>query len=288
MINESHTLVIDPIYDEGFKLIFGRENISEPLLINLLNSIFAGDPTFGNITSVTFVNTERPNEYVKGKGIRYDIKCVTADHHHFIVEMQKGDQKHFIERCGYYVSRATAEQGYRGRDEKQKEWDFSLLPVVGVFFCNFYVEGLQPKPLTTARLRDDETGEPIGNFQRFAFIQLPSFKKEKEDCSSEFDQWIYNIKNMGNMQRVSFTTDNDIFEYLKSVSDVATLPPAERDIYEACLMRARDYNAVLKTAKERALEEGRAEGRAEGLFEAAERLKANGVDEATIKAWLGI
>ncbi|MDE6227575.1 MAG: hypothetical protein K2M63_08680 [Muribaculaceae bacterium] len=93
---------------------------------------------------------------------------------------------------------------------------------------------------------------------------------------------------MGNMQRVSFTTDNDIFEYLKSVSDVATLSPAERDIYEACLMRARDYNAVLKTAKERALEEGRAEGRAEGLFEAAERLKANGVDEATIKAWLGI
>ena len=101
---------------------------------------------------------------------------------------------------------------------------------------------------------------------------------------------------MGNMQRVSFKTDNDIFAYLESVSDVATLPPAERDIYEACLMRARDYNAVLETAKEKALAagrakgraEGREEGRAEGLLEAAERLRANGVNEATIKAWLGI
>ncbi|MDE6792241.1 MAG: Rpn family recombination-promoting nuclease/putative transposase [Muribaculaceae bacterium] len=59
-MNDSRAIVIDPIYDEGFKLIFGRENVSEPLLINLLNSIFSGDPIFGNITSVTFVNTERP------------------------------------------------------------------------------------------------------------------------------------------------------------------------------------------------------------------------------------
>ena len=74
--------VIDPIFDAGFKLIFGREKVSERLLINILNNIFSGDPMFGNITSLKFTNSERPNEYIEGKGIRYDIKCETAAGHH--------------------------------------------------------------------------------------------------------------------------------------------------------------------------------------------------------------
>ena len=263
----SLTKVIDPIFDMGFKLIFGREKVSERLLINILNNIFSGDPMFGNITSLKFTNTERPNEYVNGKGIRYDIKCETAAGHHYIVEMQKGEQKHFLERCGYYVSRGTAEQGFKGRNDKNEIWDFSLMPVVGVFFCNFHVEGLPWKPFTTGRLRDDDTGEPIGNFQRYAFVQIPCFNKEKDECKTLLEQWIYNIKNMGRTQNVAFTEQNDIFRYLESVSNYAALTPEERDDYEAALMRARDYNAVLETAKEKAMEEGRAEGKAEGRAE---------------------
>ena len=259
--------VIDPIFDVGFKLIFGREKISERLLMNILNNIFSGDPMFGNITSLKFSNTERPNEYVHGKGIRYDIKCETASGHHYIVEMQKGEQRHFLERCGYYVSRGTAEQGFKGRNEDNKFWDFSLMPVVGVFFCNFQVEGLPAKPFTTGRLRDDDTGEPIGDFQRYAFVQIPCFHKEKDECKTLLEQWIYNIKNMGSRQSVAFTEQNDIFRYLESVSNYAALTPEERDDYEAALMRARDYNAVLVTAKEKAMAEGREEGRAEGREE---------------------
>ena len=116
-INEPWKKIIDPIFDIGFKLIFGREKVSERLLINILNNIFSGDPMFGNITSLRFTNTERPNEYVDGKGIRYDIRCETAAGHQFIVEMQKGEQKHFLDRCGYYVSRGTAEQGFKGKHD---------------------------------------------------------------------------------------------------------------------------------------------------------------------------
>ena len=113
---KTRSRVIDPIFDVGFKLIFGREKVSERLLMSILNNIFSGDPMFGNITSLRFTNTERPNDYVEGKGIRYDIKCETSSGHHYIVEMQKGEQKHFLERCGYYVSRGTAEQGFKGRN----------------------------------------------------------------------------------------------------------------------------------------------------------------------------
>ncbi|MDE7441916.1 MAG: Rpn family recombination-promoting nuclease/putative transposase [Muribaculaceae bacterium] len=51
--------VIDPMFDIGFKLIFGREKVSEPLLVDLLNSVFEGDPVYGNIVSVSFCNTEQ-------------------------------------------------------------------------------------------------------------------------------------------------------------------------------------------------------------------------------------
>ncbi|MDE6654133.1 MAG: Rpn family recombination-promoting nuclease/putative transposase [Muribaculaceae bacterium] len=259
--------VIDPIYDIGFKLLFGREHVSEPLLISLLNTIFTGDPQLSNIVEVKYENAEKPDEIEEGKGIRYDVHCTTSTGHHFIVEMQKSEQTHFLERSGYYVSRATAVQGYKGDSYESGIWDFSLTPVVGVFLCNFHVRGLPKKPLTKLRLTDEETGEPIGDFHRYAFIQLPFFIKEKVECTDMMDQWIYNIKNMGSRQNVAFTTQNEIFSYLESVSNVAALNKKERDIYEASLMRARDYNAVMKTAEAKAEAKGMAEGMAKGMAE---------------------
>ena len=72
------------------------------------------------------------------------------------------------------------------------------------------MEGLSWKPFTTGRLHDDDTGEPIGNFQRYAFVQIPCFNKEKEECKTLLKQWIYNIKNMGRTQNIAFTEQNDI------------------------------------------------------------------------------
>lgn len=269
--------IINPIYDEGFKIIFGRENVSEALLVNLFNSIFAGDSVLGNITSVQFINTEKPNEIKDERGLRYDLRCHTSSGHNFIVEMQKADQTHFIERCVYYISRDIAEQGFKGTDEGGTKWDYSLTPVVGVFFCNFSVEGLENKPVIFARLLDEESHKPIGAFERYVFIQLPWFQKDQEECESMMDKWIYNIKNMGTTQTVAFKTQEDIFQYLNNISNVSALNKDERRIYEAALMRARDYNAQMKTAREKARTEGLAEGRAEGLAEGRAEGLAEGV-----------
>ncbi|MBD5236633.1 MAG: hypothetical protein HDS62_03745, partial [Bacteroidales bacterium] len=195
--------------------------MSEPLLIKLLNSIFAGDPILGNIVSLRFTNTEHPNEYIEGRGLRYDIECITSTGHHFIVEMQKGEQRHLIERSEYYVARAIAAQGYKGKDDENKNWDFSLMPVVGVFICNFKVAGLGDSAVTYGGMCDLKTGKPIGKSQCFVYIQLPCFNKEEIECESLLDKWIYNIKHMGAAQKIAFRTDNDIFNYLDSVSSVA-------------------------------------------------------------------
>ena len=276
--------VIDPLFDIGFKLIFGRENVSEPLLVDLLNSIFEGDPKFGNITSVTFKNTEHPNEWVEGKGIRYDIKCETADHQHFIVEMQKAEQEHFLERSCYYVSRAIAAQGYKGKSKGKdgEDWDFSLEPVIGIFFCNFHVRELDKRSMVKVSAHDEVTLKPVGDRQKYVFIQIPFFNQQEDECRTELEKWIYNIKNMGRMQKVAFTIE-DTFRYLNEVSDFATLPPKERDIYEAELMKARDYYATMKTARKRAMEEGHIEGLAKGLAKGLEEGRAEGRAEGLLQ-----
>ena len=60
---------IDPTYDAGFKLTFGRENVSEELLIGILNALLCTNEDYEEITSVTYLNNERMAEWKDGKGI---------------------------------------------------------------------------------------------------------------------------------------------------------------------------------------------------------------------------
>lgn len=87
---------IDPLYDIGFKLLLGRENVSEEVLMNFLNAVFAGDPGLSSIVRLRYLNTEHHGEWKEAKGIRYDIMCETGTGHRFIVEMQKAPQENFV------------------------------------------------------------------------------------------------------------------------------------------------------------------------------------------------
>ncbi|MDE6276576.1 MAG: Rpn family recombination-promoting nuclease/putative transposase, partial [Muribaculaceae bacterium] len=276
---------IDPTYDAGFKLTFGRENVSEELLIGILNALLCGNDGFEEIVSVTYLNNERGSEWMDGKGIRYDILCETSSHHRFIVEMQKAHQPHFIDRASFYVARGIAEQGYKGKDEEDVAWDYDLKPVIGVFLCNFNIRTLEPKVVVRARVLDEESHKPIGDKTRYYFIQLPQFVKSEAECENLLDMWLYNIKNMGMRQEVAFMRDNEIFRRLEKVTSVAALTPEERRSYEADVKNARDTLNQIRGARmegraeglAEGLEKGLAEGRAEERLDMARKMKRNGM-----------
>lgn len=50
---------IDALTDTGFKLIFGKENQSEEILIGFLNDLFEGQKGYEPITRITYANNER-------------------------------------------------------------------------------------------------------------------------------------------------------------------------------------------------------------------------------------
>lgn len=262
---------VDPFTDIGFKIVFGKENKSNDILMAFLNDLFSGEEDFDTITHLRYLNTERSRERLDDRNIIYDILCETQNGHRFIVEMQRQSQPFFFARSVYYMSRAIYEQGLKGINKENDDWNYNLIPVIGVFFCNFYVNELDRQLVQHIRLCDTSTHKPVGNLMRYAFIQLPTFRKSEEECTSEFDKWIYILKNMSTMQTMPFTSHRDIFERLASVSSVAALSPEERMQYDYDLKKARDYKAEMSFARKQGLEAGHKEGLKEGIQKGIQR-----------------
>ena len=101
------------------------------------------------------------------------------------------------------------------------------MPVVVVFFTNFYVNGLSKKLPTKGRIMDEEDNLPSGDDIRLVFIPIPAFNKLEDECVTPFDEWMFNLTHMDSMERMRFTSHQDIFKRLDKVANYATLSPEE-------------------------------------------------------------
>ena len=59
---------INPFTDVGFKRIFGQE-LSKPLLLDFLNSLFEGEK---HIVNLTFLDKEHPALFEEDRSLMYD------------------------------------------------------------------------------------------------------------------------------------------------------------------------------------------------------------------------
>ncbi len=127
---------------------------------------------------------------------------------------------------------------------------------------------------------------------RYIFLELPSFKKEESECETDFERWIYVLKNMETLQRLPFKARNAVFKKLEEIVDIASMSKEERMRYDESIKVYRDQLAVMEFERNKGLAEGRAEGRAEGLAEGKEsvarNLKRMGMDVETIVKATGL
>ena len=246
---------INPFTDYGFKKIFGQE-ITKDLLIDFLNDLLEGERF---ITDLTFLNTAQIPELETTRGIIYDIYCTTDTGERIIVEMQNRAQLRFKERALYYLSHAIAAQGKKG-----SEWQFDIKAVYGVFFMNFVFDNCR-KVRTDVILSDRETGEQFTDKMRQTFIALPLFDKEEDECETNFERWIYTLKNMETLNRLPFKARKAVFDKLEQIASVASFSQQELESYEQSVNDYRTHLCVMGAARQEGLEEGRAEGMAEGM-----------------------
>ena len=117
----------------------------------------------------------------------------------------------------------------------------------------------------------------------FIFIELPSFTKKEDECETDFERWIYVLKNMETLQRLPFKARKAVFEKLEQIVDIAAMSKEDRMKYDESIKVYRDQLVMMEFERQqgealgfiKGKAEGIAEGRAEGLAEgeANERLK---------------
>lgn len=254
---------INPFTDWGFKHIFGQE-INKDCLIKFLNDLLEGER---HITDLTFKDKEQLAEAKDRKGMIYDIYCTTDTGEEIIVEMQNTYQQNFVNRSIYYTARSVISQAKSGT-----EWRYDMRPVYTVCLMNFAPHDDTPhKFRTDVVLADKDTGEVVSGNMRIIYLMLPLFgKNTEEECETDFDCWIYILKNMEILERMPFTARDAVFKKLAEIASVEHLHYEEREKYEESLKVLRDEYNIRMTAKE--------EGIAEEKFETIKRMRAIGMD----------
>ena len=278
---------INPFTDVGFKRIFGQE-INKDLLIDFLNALLEGER---QVKDIRFLDKELLPMYENDRRLIYDVYCTDENGEQFIVEMQNKEHVNFRKRTIFYLSQAIARQGEKGVD-----WRFDLKAVYGVFFLNFMLTDLPRKLRTDIVLADRDTHEQFSDKMRYIFLQLPLFTKEESECDTDFERWIYVLKNMETLQRLPFKARNAVFQKLEEIVDIAAMSKEDRMKYDESIKVYRDRLAIIEYERRKGLAEGLAKGEAKGIakgernkqIEIACNLKRMGLATETIAQATGL
>jgi predicted transposase/invertase (TIGR01784 family) len=117
-------------------------------------------------------------------------------------------------------------------------------------------------------------------------IQLPLAKEDDADYVTSLESWIYILNNMDALNLPKYS-DNKIFDHLKEITDVASLSPEEREVYERDLKRYRDAYSLDMTY-ENGLKRAEEKGRVAERYATAKNLKLLGVAHDIIAKATGL
>ena len=220
----------------------------------------------------------------------FDVLCKTEDDKTFLVEMQRGAQKHFFERALYYTSFPIMKQGKKAiakEEEGAGPWDFSL---DGVFFLGILDFEYEQDEMTEHRyqLLETKTFKQMTDKLEFVFVEVAKFNKSEDELETDLDKWLYLLKNMSTLLERPAALRDRVFGRLFDVAEYARLDDEERKNYVEAMNTARDTYNQIAYAHETGHKEGREEGREEKAYEIARKMIAKGLDVDTIAELTGL
>ena len=276
----SESKYIDLMVDWSFKKIFGTE-VNKDILIEFLKVIF---PQYA-ISDITYVPTEQLGIMEDDRKAIFDVLCRTVDGKTFLVEMQRGYQKHFFERALFYTSFPIMKQGKKALAEEargNRPWDFSL---DGVFFLGILNFKYEDDEMTEHRYRlmEATSKKLMTDKLEFVFVEVEKFDKGEDELETDLDKWLYLLKNMSNLLERPERLRDRIFTKLFDVAELAQLDDEDRTNYIKSMNTERDTYNQIEYARETGHEEGKAEGLKEGLEAGRKEGKEEGIKEGREK-----
>ena len=268
---------IDPMVDWSFKRLFGSE-VNKDILIEFLKVIFPEH----EIEDITYIPAEQLGIMEDDRKAVFDVICRTKNGEEFIVEMQCATQKHFFERALYYTSFPIMKQGKKAQRDVEsgirKEWDYEL---DGVYFLGVLDFRYEDDDLIEHRylLREATTGKTMTDKLKFVFIEVEKFSKGVDELATDFDKWLYILKNLSKLLERPAALRDRIFSRLFDIAEYASLDNIDKQNYVKAMTTARDTHNQIEYAKEIAHEEGLEEGLAKGRVKG----RAEGLEEGLVK-----
>jgi len=243
---------INPFTDFGFKKIFGEE-ANKDLLIDFLNELLASQNR--HIKDLTFNKTNRLGTTGLDRNVVFDLYCESETGEKFTVELQKAKQSFFKDRMLYYSSFSVQEQGIKG------DWNYQLKPVYVVGILDFIIEENKKSDIVVShnQLMDNDRHTVFYDKLTFVTLQMPNFTKTENELETNFDKWLFVIKNLHRLDNIPERLKTKIFEKLFKTASYSALNKADRDKYEESLKYYNDLKNSLDTAFYDGKEEARLE-----------------------------
>ncbi|MGE8430245.1 MAG: PD-(D/E)XK nuclease family transposase [Sphingobacterium sp.] len=173
------------------------------------------------------------------------IRCSTADNgEKFVIELQHKPQINLKKRVLYYSSKIIADQAPKG---KRRDWNYAITEVyIVVLMDGFTFSNAEESEavLHDICLCNRGTGEVFYDDLGFIYVQLRNFTKKEAELGNDLDRWLFVLRNMSTLDKISTYLRKPIFEKLFQIAEYARLNKEERAMYNVSLKRKWDAEAV--------------------------------------------
>lgn len=236
--------------DVAFRKIFGNKKKTK-ILISFLNAVLQLEGK----QRIASVKIENPYQFPRIAGEKssiIDVRATEESGRQFVIEMQVTEPDGFDKRVQYYASRDYSMQIDKGEDYTK------LKPTVFIGILNFgYFSG--EDYLSYHSLLDEKTYENKLKDIRFAFIELPKFKKKEGELKSMIDKWTFFIKNAPKLEVIPSNVDDEGLREAYLDADRHKWKKEELIAYDNASIAEQDEKGKLTAAKNRGKEENKIE-----------------------------
>ncbi|WP_375562124.1 Rpn family recombination-promoting nuclease/putative transposase [Bernardetia sp. OM2101] len=230
---------INPFTDFGFKKIFGEE-ANKDLLLDFLNQLFTER---GVIKEITYLKNENLGRGDTDRKAVFDLYCRNEKDERFIIELQKAKQNYFKDRSIYYSTFPIQEQAQRG------EWNFKLQGVYTISIMDFVFDDTHKDQLRhDVALMEKSTKEVFYDKLLFIYLEMPKFNKTIDELETQFDKWLYVLKNLHRLDRIPDKLKTSMFEKVFEIAEITKYNEQEKYAYQDSLKVYRDMKNVIDTA----------------------------------------
>lgn len=267
---ENERKFISLLSDYGFKVAFADES-NTLFLRRALQALIKSEIP---IKKVQFLRNEFVGITEESRGGVFDLVCEDEEQRTFIVEMQLGYYKHFIQRAKFY-----AFQKFNTLVEKGEYKFDNLTPI---YCIGFLAKGIFPKSKEYyhfARLTNQK-GEELDDQITHIIVEINKFGKKESQIQSDLDKLIFIMKNLENIkgadQLPKFLTEDWIKQAMDKL-DKSQMTPDQRMNYEMMMAKNATTIEILKEDERKQI-----------AMKTAKNLKELGVEISVISKSTGL